>query len=246
MDRTILITRPKGDEQGLVSALQEGGYRVIHEPLMEILLQHHERYNVTRALVEEPDAVLVTSRHGVQALSLLTEIRDPFLICVGEATERAAQSIGFTRTASAGGSARQLLDYVLSAYDEGSRFVYVSGDHVRVDLAEELGEAGMRVERIVTYEARAATELSDILVEHLRRGQIDAVTFLSHRTATIFMELLEKQEIAEAVAGVRAFCMSEAVADALEEWPWKSIHVAPDATLASLVNSIDNVFLANG
>lgn len=246
MDKTVLITRPKGNEHGLVNALQASGYRVIHEPLMNIMLQHHERYNVHRAIMEEPDAVLVTSRHGVEALSLLTDIRDSFLVCIGEASMRAAQSFGFTRISAAGGSARQLMQHVLASYDEGSHFVYISGDHVRTDLAVELSEAGMQVERIVAYEAAAAERLSDILTEHLRRGQLDAVTFLSQRTASIFMELLEKEDIAGTVAGMRAFCMSEAVADALDEWPWKSIHVAPDATLASLVNSIDNVFLANG
>jgi uroporphyrinogen-III synthase len=246
MDKTILITRPKGDEQGLTLALQNSGYRVIHEPLMDILLCHQERYNVQRALQEDPDAILVTSRHGVQALAILTEMRDHYLVCVGESTAKSALSAGFTRISAAGGNARLLMQHVTAGYDEGSRFLYISGDHVRTDLSVTLGEAGMQVERIVAYESVAADQLSDTLVEQLRRGQIDAVTFLSQRTAEIFLQLLEKHEILEAVSDLRVFCMSEAVSDVLSEWPWKSVHVAADATLASLVNSIDNVFLANG
>jgi uroporphyrinogen-III synthase len=246
MDKTILITRPQGDEHGLVSTLQSSGYHIIHEPLMEIMLRHHERYNVHRALMEEPDAILVTSRHGVKALAILTEIRDPFVICVGEATARAAESAGFLRTSTAGGSARQLMEHVLSCYDESSRFVYISGDHVNTDLGEELGQAGMRVERIIAYEANAAETLSDTLVEQLRRKQVDGVTFLSQRTARIFMSLLEQQDLTDSTEGMHAFCMSQAVADTLERWPWQGIHVAQNATLASIVKSIDNVFLTNG
>jgi uroporphyrinogen-III synthase len=246
MDKTILITRPKGDELGLTNALQDNGYRVIHEPLMDIVLRHQERYNVFRAISDDPDAVLVTSRHGVRALAILTDIRDMFVICVGESTAKAALAAGFTRVSSAGGNARLLMQHVLASYDEGARFLYISGDHVRVDLSQALGQAGMRVERIVAYESLAAEQLSDTLIEQLRRRQIDAVSFLSQRTAEIFLELLEKHEILDSVRELRAFCMSEAVADALEEWPWKSIHVSPDASLVSLVNSIDNVFVANG
>mgnify|MGYP002781078493 CR=1 FL=1 len=246
MDKTILITRPKGDEQGQTIALQTHGYRVIHEPLMDIILCHQERYNVHRALEEDPDAILVTSRHGVQALAILTEIRDPYVICVGDSTARAAESAGFNRITSAGGNAKLLMQHVLSCYDEGSKFLYISGDHVRVDLATALGKAGMRVERLVAYESVAAEELSDTVIEQLRRGQIDGVTFLSQRTAEIFLQLLEKHGIFEAIENLRAFCMSEAVADVLQQFSWKSVHVAADATLASLVNSIDNVFLANG
>ncbi len=246
MDKTILVTRPKGDEHTMVAALQTSGYRVIHEPLMDVVLRHTERYNVHRAMNEEPDAILVTSRHAVQALAILMELRDVFVICVGEATARAALSAGFTRISTAGGNAQSIIDHVLASYDEGSRFLYVSGDYVRTDLSVALGQAGMRIERIVVYETLATETLSDILVEHIRRRQLDAVTFLSQRTAEIFIELAEKHDITEHLAHIRAFCMSEAVADGLSQWPWKAVHVAHQATLASLVNSIDNVFLANG
>jgi uroporphyrinogen-III synthase len=246
MDKTILITRPKGDEYGLAEMLQVRNYRAIHEPLMDILLRHNERYALHRALMDDPDAILVTSRHAVQALSILTEIRDLFLICVGEATAKAAFSAGFTRVSTAGGNAKLMIEQVLASYDEDSRFIYASGEDVRTDLAAELGAAGMRVERIVVYETIAAQQLSDTLVEQLKRGQVDGVTFLSQRTAEIFMKLIDRHGISNCIEGLRAFCMSETVADSLALRPWMAIHVAHEPTLASLTNSIDNVFLANG
>jgi uroporphyrinogen-III synthase len=246
MDKTILITRPKGDEYGFAEMLQVRNYRAIHEPLMDIMLRHNERYAIHHAIMDDPDAILVTSRHAVQALSILTEIRDLFLICVGEATARAALSAGFTRVSAAGGNAKLMVEQVLESYDEGSRFIYASGEDVRTDLAAELGEEGMKVERIVVYETVAAQRLSDTLVEQLRRRQVDAVTFLSQRTAEIFMTLVDRHGISNCIEGLRAFCMSETVADSLTLRPWLAIHVAHEPTLASLANSIDNVFLANG
>lgn len=174
---TIVITRPKGDEKSLTEALQARGYRVIHEPLTEIFLRHNERQAVHQALLSEPDAVIVTSRHGVHALALLSELRDAYLLCVGEATAQAAHSLGFTRVAAARGNAGNLIELIMQGYDIESRFLYISGAHTRVDIEAELGARGMEIERLVLYEALAAPQLSDTLVEQLRRGQIDAVTF---------------------------------------------------------------------
>ncbi len=91
---TIVITRPKGDAASLTEALQARGYHVIHEPLTEIFLRHAERQALHQALLEEPDAIILTSRHGVHALALLTDLRDSYLLCVGEATAQAAAFAG--------------------------------------------------------------------------------------------------------------------------------------------------------
>lgn len=238
-NETILITRPKNDGQSLADALQAHGYRIIHEPLMEIFLLHTQRQALHNALMAEPDAVIVTSRHGAQALALLSDLRDPFLICVGEATAHTAHSLGFTRVATAGGTAQSLIDTIAGAYDEGSRFLYVSGEHVRVDFETML--ANMHIERLILYEAVASPQLSDTLVAQLERKQIDAVTFFSPRAAELFTTLLARAGASQTAADLSAFCLSEAVAEPLTQ-PWKAIHVAREPTLASLVECVDNIF----
>lgn len=240
-DKTILVTRPKGDELAITEALHASGYRVIHEPLTEIVLLHTERQAVWHALMEEPDAVIVTSRHGIQALSLLTELRDLFVVCVGDATAEVAESLGFDRVSSAGGNVEKLIAYIEAGYDPGSRFLYISGEHVRADLTAALATCGMDVQRIAAYDAVASERLSDTLVEQLKRGQLDAVTFLSPRAAQIFMALMAKAQVLEAVIALEAVCISDAAAAPLMGASWKAIHVADEATLASLIDCMDNV-----
>lgn len=240
MSKTIVITRPRGDETELTEALQELGAHVICEPLMEIILQHDRRVALEQALSHDPDAVLLTSRHGARALATLTELRDPMLLCVGEATALAAQSLGFSRITVCGGTADKLVDYVAAAFDEGSHFVYASGEQVRADLGAALAEHKMKVERIALYEAVAAAQLSDILVAQIKRGQIDAITFLSPRTAQIFGGLLAKAGLGKATAKLDAFALSEAVAEALAD-DWRRVYVAGEPTLASLIHRVDNV-----
>lgn len=239
--KTILVTRPRGDEKALTDLLHEYNFRVIHEPLTEIFLQHNARHKLLEALSYEPDAIILTSRHGAQSLALLTEWRDLFLLCVGEATAATALSLGFTRVETAGGTVEQLLDFIASAYDEDSRFLYISAKHVRVDIDKILTDKDMPTERIEVYEAIASEQLSDTLIEQLKRNQIDGVTFLSQRSASIFTKLLAKAEAQHCVKHLQAFCLSEAVAAPLSVWPWQAIHIADEPTLASIAQSVDNV-----
>lgn len=243
--KTILVTRPKGDEISLMELFQDHGYRAIHEPLTTIYLDHTQRQALHQALESDPDAVIITSRHAAQALSLLSDIRDFFLICVGESTAEVAQSLGFHRVSVAGGNVEKLSHTILASYDEYSRFVYLSGEHIRADLAAMLASHNMHVERLVLYEAVASEELSDILIEHLKRRQLDGVTFMSQRTAQIFTSLIKKADMVEALTCLQAFCLSDTVAEALKNQPWQQVHVSNEATLASMAACVDNVFASN-
>jgi len=239
---TILVTRPQGDEKILTDLLHERGYRVIHEPLTSIYLDHTQRPLLERALHDEPDACIITSRHGARALAALSDLRDLFLICVGESTARTAQSLGFDRIAVAGGNAAKLIEYIRGAYDEGSRFLYLSGEHVRMDLEQILSQSHMQVQRLALYEAVAATQLSDTLVEQLKRRQIDAVTLLSTRTAKIFSALTQNAGVREGLTHVHAVALSAAIAEPLLAYSWQGLHIAHEATLASVVETVDNMF----
>ncbi|MFW0777349.1 MAG: uroporphyrinogen-III synthase [Rickettsiales bacterium] len=238
--KTILITRGVSDGEELHEQLQELGHRVIHEPLTEIFLNHTVRQELQQSLQNEPDAIILTSRYGARALAALTEIRDLALLCVGDATAEAARSVGFTRVSTAGGTADDLVTYILDAYDSDSRLIYGSAVHVRTDLEAELGAYGMEVQRVVLYEATASEALSDTLIEQLKREQVDAVTFLSQRSVDIFLKLLANTDVSNATDHMEAYCLSEAVAMPLQDSQWKSIIIAPEPTLASLISTIDD------
>jgi uroporphyrinogen-III synthase len=249
-NKTIVITRPLGDEGELRDALQENWHHVICEPLTEIILNHTTRFEVAQALTADPDAVIITSSHGVRALSLLSEERDVFLLCVGEKTADIAADLGFARISLAGENVDGLIDYITSSYDDDARFLYISGEHISVDLGEVLAVSGMQVQRVVVYEAVAAEMLSDTLVEQLKRGQIDAISFFSKRAVEIFLELAQKSNVQNSLSKIDAFCLSENIAQiakqAEESIIWRNVYTARKATLASLLNCIDNAYANQG
>lgn len=237
--KAIVVTRPAG-ESGFAERLKARGHRIIHEPCTEIFLIHTARQNVEYALRGEPDAVIVTSRHGAQALASLTAMRDLLLICVGESTAQTALSLGFSRAYAAGGTVERMLEHIRSAYDPDSSFLYISGEHVRADLKDLLESCGMRCARVVVYKAEAVRALSDTFAEQLRRGQVGGVTFLSPRAARIFTALVAQAGLSGATGTLRAFALSPAVAESLKKDSWQAVHVAAEPTLASLIDSIDN------
>ncbi len=243
MSKTIVVTRPKEERDGLGEMLHQRGFSVVYEPLSRILLQHTAAAPLSAALEHDPAAVLVTSRHGVHALAALSELRDLPLLCVGEATAGVASSAGFTRVTTAGGTTQQMIEYILSSYDLESRFLYVSAEHVRSDLAEILARQGMLTQRVVVYESLEATQFSDVFCEHLKRQHIDAITFLSQRTAKTFMTLVTKAKLKTQLSGVAACCFSDTVAEPLAKAKWRSVFVAQKPTLASLVECIDNCLM---
>ncbi len=242
MSKTILVTRAKGDEHEITEALQALGHFVIHEPLTEIFLNHTIRAHIELLLADELNAILVTSKHAVQALALLSDIRDVCILAVGTATMECAMSLGFSRVYDTGGTLESMLTYIQGGYDDEARFVYISGEHIRSDLPEILQSFGMSCERVIAYHALASEALSDTLVAQLQRGQIDAVTFFSPRNAEIFLNLLERAEISPATAVLDLFALSEDVANAANKAEWRQVFISAQPTLASLVDSVDNAY----
>lgn len=242
MSKTILITRPRGDEAIFRDELLERGHHVIHEPLMEIVLNHNVRAELEYALFDDPDALLVTSKHGVAALAMLTEIRDLFLLCVGEATANIASQYGFERVSITGETSEHMIQYILDSYDEDAKFLYVSGEDISTDFEQVLGVQGMEVRRVVAYEAVAVQELSDTLLEQIRRGQVDTVTFFSSRTAQIFLNLANKNNIFRELEKIDAFCLSAAIASEISGIKWHKIYIADKPTLASMLSCVDNAY----
>ncbi len=238
--KTILITRSHDDAHELRDALQSLGNRVLHEPLTEMLLNHTARIPLAQLMAEDPDAVLLTSRHGVRALAILTDARDLSLLCVGDATAEVAESLGFVRVFITGRTSEDMANYILDAYDQDAKLIYVSAAHARPEMQETLGHFGYQLQRIMAYEAVAAESLSDTLIEQIRREQIDAVTLMSERTSSLWISLLEKAGILNQALPIVAYCISEQAAEPLRDAGWKKIVIANEPTLASLIQCVDN------
>ena len=200
----ILVTRTRQQASGLRLQLEELGAEVFEAPTIQIVepsdeesvaldeaVQHIERY----------DAVILTSANAVHALAdrLAKAGRDSralagvHLSCIGEATgetldERLSCKADLIPARSIAESfVRELLD---DAGLAGKRVLLPQADIARPLLAKGLQDAGCTVDVLTAYQTKSADALPEDVLEALRSGEVDWITFTSSSTASNLVDLI--------------------------------------------------------
>ncbi|HEY4344884.1 MAG TPA: uroporphyrinogen-III synthase [Parvibaculum sp.] len=232
----LLVTRPDEDAGSLVAALTALGHEAVAAPLLSI-----------RVLldVKIPDAayraLLVTSANGVRALGRHVErLLSLKVFAVGEASAEAAREAGFADVEAAGGDVASLTALVARRLAPGGGpLLHIAGSIVAGDLKGDLEKLNFSVMRTVLYEAVTAPRLPDHAAVDLKAGRIDGVLLYSPRTAKTFAALVRDEGVEGALSGVTAYCLSQAVAEALTGLPLAAIRVAAAPDQLSLLGLIE-------
>ena len=231
---TVLISPPVADAGPLAAVLAARGIAARLEPLLLI-----EFSPGPPLALADAQAILATSANGVRALSLRTECRALPLFAVGDATAREAREQGFITVESASGDVAALAALVKRRLDptQGT-LLHVAGTALAGDLAADLASAGFACRREVLYRARTAEGLSEETAAALREGLIDGVLLYSPRTAATFVHLVRAAGLAAQCVRLHAFCLSAAVAAAVNQIAWKAVVTAAMPTEAALVATV--------
>ncbi len=233
---TVLITRPAAEAAATAARLRAAGFATVVAPLMTIVPMANAVLDLDGA-----QGVLMTSANGVRALAAQTARRDLAVYAVGTASAAAARDAGFATVESADGDVTALAALVASRVDPGGgRLVHIAG---RVTaggdgsgLAARLGDAGFSVERVVLYDAVAATALPADGLQALAGGRVDAVALYSPRSARLFVDLVGEAGQTGACGGVVAGCLSAAVAAVADGGGFARVVTAAHATEDALVD----------
>ncbi len=230
-----LITRPEEDADSLVEPLRDRGVDVFLEPLLVILPSAGPAVDPTGM-----QGVLFTSANGVRAFAAASDIRHLPAWCVGDATARTARGVGFSTVHTAQGDVAALAALVRDSTDpHAGGFIHAAGTAVAGDLSGQLEPHGYTVRRLQLYEARPAARFSADLRRVLANGEIGMVVLYSPRTAATFAKLVHKDKLEAAVAGVVAYVLSPAVAQALTGLTLAEVRVAPSPNQAALLELFD-------
>lgn len=212
----LLITRPEPDAAELKAKLLAQGHEVLIEPLLKINFEGAEAIDVAGA-----QALIATSRNGVRALATSPAIgaaRSLPLYAVGPGTAAAAKALGFAQVIMGPRAAKDLITLIaLQAEVNGGPLVYLAGDTVAADVAGELRRLGFHVLEPVVYTTEAARQLSRPTIESFKMGEIDGVLLFSPQSARIYVSLIKSHGLLESARAITHFCLSAAVARALDE-----------------------------
>lgn len=157
----VLVTRPEGQQQRLVSALEQAGYRVSHQPALEIVAlapTSAERQSLLD--IDQYHAVIFISRNAAElGVAQLQDYWpqwpvDVQWLAVGDATAQELIQAGLTpQRPAAGFNSEALLAMPCLQADalRHQRVLLVRGEGGREVLAPVLRERAERLDEIVLY-----------------------------------------------------------------------------------------------
>lgn len=222
----IVITRPQEDATILATMLRARGYHTLIEPMLAITPLPKKDALLKTLLTQNPQAILITSKHAISALASLTIERTIPVVAVGKVTAAQAKQLGFSAK-NAGGTAQKLIAYVKKHYDpQKGCLLYARGADISTDIAAVLQEHHFLVESIIVYKATTAKTLSKALREALKLGRITSILFFSARSAATYTRLMMRYKLQNAHRAITSICLSKDIAEKLKPLPWKKIRVA--------------------
>jgi len=232
-----LITRPREEAERFADAMRDRGLDPVIAPILEI-----EPVDPGPIVLDGVQAVLATSRNGIDAFARRVARRDIPVLAVGDATAELARGLDFHDVISAAGGGIELAALVRDRLNPGSgALLHPSGEDQAQDLGALLAPAGFTVRRIVLYRARPAAALPSAAVAALADPRLEGVVFFSPRTAKVFATLAARVDLTHRLAGLTAVCLSPAVAQALDPSPWRAVRIAERPDSPSLLARLSDL-----
>jgi uroporphyrinogen-III synthase len=236
----LLLTRPKAQAAAMSEVLERRGHSVHLAPLLQVDPLPFDGRTLGTA-----SAIILTSANAVPALEGL----DPGIrvFAVGPDTASAARAAGLSNIAAASGTAGSLLEMVRHHWrPEYGPLAYPSGRHVSVDVAGALAAQGYSCGRVEVYATSQARQLPEEAKNLLRRGQIDAVLFMSVRTADAFCGLVASTGNSEVCRRARSLSLSDKIATRLGQLPWIESLTAASPTREGILRAVDGLETGHG
>ena len=215
----ILLTRPLEDSQELILRFQELGHNVSHLPLIKIEKKNYENLNFS-----DYKGIIFTSSNSIKFLDIKLIDKKIHCFCVGNKTEQNARSKGFLNVYSANGSANNLKELILQNYNSShGKLLYVSGEHISVNLDKELISEGYNVKRIINYEAHPLEKINEDFIEKLKLKMPQIVFIYSQNSAINFLNIIKNYQLVDLWMETNLMCLGEKTSTVLNEIKWKKI-----------------------
>lgn len=225
--RRIWITRAQPAAEATAERVREMGHEPIVAPLIEL--------RPVEAAIDLAGvaALAFTSANGVRAFAAAEPRRDLTVFAVGGATAAAAKAAGFRGVLASDGDVAALAERIVSRRRELKGAVLHPGAAEPAgDLCGALAEAGVEARPLVLYEAVDVPPEAGLIAG---LADLDAVLLHSPRAAATLAAFLAGHP----APGLRALCLSAAIAKPLARAKLRQLASAPFPIEAALLNLID-------
>ena len=180
----VWITRTPDGARGTAKAIQALGGEPILAPVLKV---------VPLKPIIDPhsfDAVILTSRNGLNAFHAIVGRRSITAWCVGEATAEAARAANYQSVVVANGDVEALTRLIIATADQHTRLFYAAPKEPAGDLAGDLRQAGFLVREAAVYETRPMlptlhpadmARMTHVLIHSAKAGRAVAAVLKAQR-----------------------------------------------------------------
>lgn len=247
--KTIVVTRSREQASEFADKLCEYGARVIEFPTIEIAKPDTiQPLDAAINSIQSYDWLVFTSINGVDAFfqrlfELGKDIRDlkGLKVCaIGPATEDGIKKyylrVNCRPPKFVAESVVEELKKVTTI--KGERFLLPRADIARSFLPDELQKLGGKVTDLVAYKTIMAQPRNMNLVDKLRNGEVDIVTFTSSSTVRNFVEIIGKENLLALNSHVQYASIGPITTQTAEEMGLHIAIKADEYTIPGLVSAI--------
>ncbi|WP_321494188.1 uroporphyrinogen-III C-methyltransferase [uncultured Desulfobacter sp.] len=246
--KKIVITRARAQASGLVADLGRLGAQCIEIPTIKIAppedngpleaaIDHLDRY----------DWLVLTSVNGVKFFfdTLFAKGKDVRALghlkfaCIGPVTKERLADYGIISDILPETYRAESVVDAFSGLDmTGKKVLLPRAKKARTILPEELARMGAHVDEVTAYETRLADEGKDLLIDMLKSGDIDAVTFTSSSTVTNFLTLLDGENTSALLDGVTLASIGPITSDTIRAKGLEPNIEADPFTIEALIDAL--------
>lgn len=218
----ILIPRPEPDAARQAEKVARLGHEAVVAPLL-----HIEFVAGVPLDLDGVDALIVTSRNALRALDQHHQREEAMklpLFAVGQATAKAAAELGFSEITAGPGTGAELAALIArQRKGEPETLLHLSGETTAFDFKGALEAEGFAVRQPVLYRSVQANALPPHVAAMIEGGSLDGVILMSPLTGTAFARLVRRHGLLNRASRLICYCLSQAVAQAVEPLGAKAI-----------------------
>ncbi|MFW6081970.1 MAG: uroporphyrinogen-III C-methyltransferase [Desulfosalsimonas sp.] len=252
--RRIVVTRARSQASSLVKRLSELGADVVETPVIEIRpVKNMQPLDEAVKNISGYDWLVFTSVNGadmffqrLRANKLDTRALGGIkTAAIGPATADKMRENGLNADIVPESYRAESVAEAFESLDMSGRKVLLPrAEGARPVLPEELSKMGANVDEIISYRAVQAEAGKAELLENLRAGTIDMVTFTSSSTVRNFMALLPESEANQLLSGVALAAIGPVSAETASEMGLKTDITAEEYTIDGLVKAVTQYYSA--
>ncbi len=233
-----LITRPPQDSADMAYLFERLGHQTLISPVLHVNCLQPTLPNAAFL-----HGLIITSRNALRCLEKLGTLPDYHelpLFAVGKSSAQLGRQYGFTKVVEGPGRGSDLVPILKAAFvgTQHPQIYHPLGAKKAFDLGPPLAQTGIRLIEQIAYETSPANRFTPEALDALTSKKLDGIVLMSPQTATYFHALIRQHQLEEQMSEISCLCLSDNVANALDQMPCKRKLIARKPNLPGILDLI--------